>query len=291
MRETRSSGSVRGASGDGRPYRERSLRLRRAWRCSSLMTQKMARLMQKILACGRRRCHGRAFAPIYRRWNWHRGYNWPCEKHRLSCRGFTRRLRRLRPYPEPERSDPRRFPAGRHCHWIEVSAVDRLALRGAELVAPDGHVTPALSINVNPTPTTGFSQGAWAAPITSANYGVSSIGSNALTPDVVGAAPQSQTTLLAMVSTASIQLPDPIAYRRDWQQYRIRLRLGDPPQNETREIAFRRRRAQAPTAAAPIGQPPSVALPPAPPAPTPPALLAPLPPAPPVSPGPLAPAR
>ena len=182
------------------------------------------------------------------------------------------------------------FPPGGIADQIEVTAVDRLALRGAELVAPDGHVTPALSINVNPTPTTGFSQGAWAAPITSANYGVSSIGSNALTPNVVGAAPQSQTTLLAMVSTASIQLPDPIAYRRDWQQYRIRLRLGDPPQNETREIAAPAPPAQAPTAAAPAAAP-SVALPPAPPAPTPPALLAPLPPAPPVSPGPLAPAR
>ena len=135
--------------------------------------------------------------------------------------------------PTPSSNDQIRadFPPGGIADRIEVTAVDRLALRGAELVAPDGHVTPALSINVNPTPTTGFSQGAWAAPITSANYGVSSIGSNALTPNVVGAAPQSQTTLLAMVSTASIQLPDPIAYRRDWQQYRIRLRLGDPPQN------------------------------------------------------------
>ena len=135
------------------------------------------------------------------------------------------------PTPSPNDQIRADFPPGGIADRIEVTAVDRLALRGAELVAPDGHVTPALSINVNPTPTKGFSQGAWAAPITSANYGVSSIGSNALTPNVVGAAPQSQTTLLAMVSTASIQLPDPIAYRRDWQQYRIRLRLGDPPQN------------------------------------------------------------
>jgi hypothetical protein len=193
------------------------------------------------------------------------------------------------PTPSPNDQIRAVFPSGGIADRIEVTAVDRLALRGAELVAPDGRVTPALSINVNPTPTTGFSQGAWAAPITSANYGVSSIGSNALTPNVVGAAPQSQTTLLAMVSTASIQLPDPIAYRRDWQEYRIRLRLGDPPQNETREIA-----APPPPIAAPAAAPapaPSVALPPAPPAPTPPALLAPLPPAPPVSPGSLAPAR
>ncbi len=39
------------------------------------------------------------------------------------------------------------------------------------------------------------------------------------------------------MSSASIALPDPVAYRRDWQKYRIRLRLGDPPQAETRELA------------------------------------------------------
>ena len=38
-----------------------------------------------------------------------------CEDHRLSCRGSAGRLRRLRPDPESQRSDPRRFPAGRHC--------------------------------------------------------------------------------------------------------------------------------------------------------------------------------
>jgi hypothetical protein len=39
------------------------------------------------------------------------------------------------------------------------------------------------------------------------------------------------------VSSASIRLPDPVAYRRDWQGYRIRLRFGGPPQVETREVA------------------------------------------------------
>ena len=51
------------------------------------------------------------------------------------------------------------------------------------------------------------------------------------------AAPQSQTRLLAIVSTASIPVPDPVAYRRDWQKFRIRLHFGSPPQLETREIA------------------------------------------------------
>jgi hypothetical protein len=191
--------------------------------------------------------------------------------------------------PTPVPSDRIRagFPPGSIADQVEITAIDRLPLRGAELVAPDGHATPALSVTAKPAPTEIFSQEAWSAP-SSANYGVSSIGSNALTPNVV-AAPQTQTTLLATISTASIQLPDPIAYRRDWQQYRIRLRLGDPPQTETREIA-----APAPPPPAPLTPPapvPAVALPPAAPAPIPPALLAPLSPAPPVSSAPLSPAR
>ncbi len=125
------------------------------------------------------------------------------------------------PAPGPDDQIRASFPPGGIANQIEINAIDRLALRGAELVAPDGHVTPALSVNAKPAPTETFSQQAWAAPISSANYGVSSIGSNALTPNVVGAAPQSQTTVLAIVSTASIQLPDPAAYQRDWQQYKF----------------------------------------------------------------------
>ena len=54
---------------------------------------------------------------------------------------------------------------------------------------------------------------------------------------IVGAAVQSQSQLLATVSSATIALPDPVAYRRAWQKYRIRLRFGDPPDAESREIA------------------------------------------------------
>ena len=53
-----------------------------------------------------------------------------------------------------------------------------------------------------------------------------------------GAALQGQQQLLATVSTAEIALPDPVAYRRDWRKYRIRLTFGTPPAEvETREIA------------------------------------------------------
>lgn len=129
------------------------------------------------------------------------------------------------------------FPAGGVANQIEISTVDRLPLRAAELVAPDGHATPALSLTANPAPTETFSQEFAGGNYSGPNFGVSSIGSNALAPGVVGAAPTTQTKLLAVVSSASIQLPDPLAYRRDWEKYRIRLSFGDPPQVETRDIA------------------------------------------------------
>jgi hypothetical protein len=140
------------------------------------------------------------------------------------------------PAPLPNDQIRASFPPGGVVDQIVVEATDRLALRGAELVAPDGHTTPALSITANPAPTDTFSQEFPNSPYAGANFGVANIGSNALSPGVVGAAPNTQTKLLAIVSNASIQPPDPVAYRRDWQKYRIRLRFGDPPQAETREI-------------------------------------------------------
>jgi hypothetical protein len=130
------------------------------------------------------------------------------------------------------------FPAGGIADQIEIDAVDRLALRSAELVAPDGHATPAASVIANPAPTENFSQQFPTGPYSGATFGVSGIGSNALSAGVAGAAPQAQTRLLAVVSAASITLPDPVAYRRDWQKYVIRLHFGQPPgEVETREIA------------------------------------------------------
>ncbi len=129
------------------------------------------------------------------------------------------------------------FPAGGVVNQIEVSAVDRLALRSAELVAPDGHATPATSVSANPAPTETVVPEFPTGPNSSTAFAVGSIGSNALSPGVVGAAPQSQGRLLAILSTASIAVPDPVAYRRQWQNYRIRLDFGQPPgEIETREI-------------------------------------------------------
>ena len=140
------------------------------------------------------------------------------------------------PAPSPGEQASASFPLGGIANVIAIDATDRLPLRQAELVAPDGRATAAASVTANPSPTENFSGEFPAGPYSGSQLGVSSIGSNALSPGVVGA-PRSQTRLLAIVSSASIPVPDPVAYRRDWQKYRIRLRFGTPPgEIETREI-------------------------------------------------------
>ncbi len=138
--------------------------------------------------------------------------------------------------PSPGQQASASFPVGGIANVIAVDATDRLALRQAELVAPDGRATAATSVTANPSPTENYSQQFPGGPYSGSQLGVSSIGSNALSPGVVGA-PQSRRTLLAIVSSASIPVPDPVAYRRDWQKYHIILRFGTPPgEIETREI-------------------------------------------------------
>jgi hypothetical protein len=110
---------------------------------------------------------------------------------------------------------------------IVVDALDRLPLRRAELVAPDGRITPAGAIEVNPAPGFRKYQAPAAFPYGGAFSGVGP--REELLPVPVGAAPQIDSRLLAMHSIATIALPDPAAYARDWRRYRIRLTYGTPP--------------------------------------------------------------
>ncbi len=117
-----------------------------------------------------------------------------------------------------------RFPPGGVVNSIEIDAVNRLPLRTAELVAPDGQATPASYLHVNPSPSAAFYQRQIDTP-----YGGNIAGIVNLTPvpAIIAGAPQGDAQLLAMVSTASIPLPDEIEYRRDWRSYRIFLSFGD----------------------------------------------------------------
>jgi hypothetical protein len=128
------------------------------------------------------------------------------------------------------------FPRGGLVDTIVVNAVDRLPLRSAELVAPDGSATPASYIDVAASPR--FATGQRAAGNSWQRSFASGVAAPAL---AIGsgqtfAAVESREQLLANFSTADIPLPDPVVYRRDWARYRIRLTFGTPPGAELREL-------------------------------------------------------
>ena len=130
-----------------------------------------------------------------------------------------------------------RFPAGGVVDVIEVDAVNRLPLRKAELIAPDGMATPATYLNVNSSPSVtsypALPNRAYAGDIFGVGNSAAGVPLSALT----GGAPQQSAAFFAMFASASIPLPDPVEYRRDWQSYRIRLSFGDAPgEVETREV-------------------------------------------------------
>jgi hypothetical protein len=137
------------------------------------------------------------------------------------------------PAPLPAQETRAFFRAGGPVDTIEIVALDRLPLRAAELVAPEGQTTPASAVVARP-------EAGDSNPVALPTGGVAALGniggtSPAAAP--VGAAVGSQQRLLATVSNASITLPDPVAYRRHWRDYRIRLRFAGTPAGESREIA------------------------------------------------------
>lgn len=129
-----------------------------------------------------------------------------------------------------------RFPPGGVVNVIEVDAVDRLPLRTAELVAPDGQTTSASYLHVNPSPGLTFYQRFPDSPYGGGTFGIGSLASGVPFPADLAGAPQGDATLLAMVSTATIPLPDEIAYRREWRSYRIFLSFGDLPGEVERRV-------------------------------------------------------
>jgi hypothetical protein len=92
---------------------------------------------------------------------------------------------------------------------IVVNATDRLPLRSAVLVAPDGERVDAYSLDVSSSPVVERSPG---EAVLMSNPG----------------APRQVTRLDTMVSTALILLPDPNGYAKVWQDSRIALVFGDP---------------------------------------------------------------
>ena len=129
------------------------------------------------------------------------------------------------------------FPRAGLADTVTVTAVDRLPLRAAELVAPDGSTVKANWINVASAPSVGTGQ--WVANLSETPLSGMSVAPILTSPDALAnAGLYGQAQLLAMVSQADIALPDPVAYKRDWVNYRVRLSFGTPPgEIETREVA------------------------------------------------------
>ena len=129
------------------------------------------------------------------------------------------------------------FSPGGLADTITITAVDRLPLHAAELIAPDGAAAPANWIDVNARPRAATGQWVANSPWETALAGT---GAAALaSPNAeANAALRSQVQVLAVLSQAEIPLPDPVAYRRDWATYRVRLTFGTPPSElESREVA------------------------------------------------------
>jgi hypothetical protein len=136
------------------------------------------------------------------------------------------------PAPLPVDQVTASFPPHGITDVIVIDAVNRLPLRVATLIAPDGSTIPADGIDVNARPRSDYRLGTRTDPTHSG------IGDLVQTGPPIIPAVQSEGQLLTTISKASITLPDPVAYRRDWQRYRIRLDFGTPPGSvETQEIA------------------------------------------------------
>jgi hypothetical protein len=147
--------------------------------------------------------------------------------------------------PQPSPAAPAAAAADVHASFpphgiadaISIDAVDRLPLTAAVLIAPDGSETPASYIDATANPSNAIGQSAeseaWQNAVTG-NNAFAAAGQDI----AVNAAVRGESQLLAVVSAAEIPLPDPAAYRRDWQHFRIRLTFGaSPAQHESRDIA------------------------------------------------------
>jgi hypothetical protein len=109
-----------------------------------------------------------------------------------------------------------RFVPGGLADVIVVTSVDRLPLRAAALVTPDGERVAAYSIDVDPHPATERVPGE---------------ATLLATPGT----PRQSAWVNTMASVALIRLPDPVQYAKIWRRSRIELRLGDPASGEREE--------------------------------------------------------
>jgi hypothetical protein len=112
-------------------------------------------------------------------------------------------------------------------NFLQVVVRDPKPVRGVRLVAPDGRVTEASTINTDRV----FDRGGSGSSV---GFGLGGFGFGrgvgvgtgvGVGMPIGGSGPQVQSLV-----TASIPLSAPEAYRADWRHYRIEVLLGDPPE-------------------------------------------------------------
>src|SRR5262249_2801164 len=117
------------------------------------------------------------------------------------------------------------------------TVIDRLPLRAAELVGPDGSTVKSDSINVASAPAVRTGQSVANLSETPLS-GMSAAPVLTTTDALVNAALYGQVQLQARVSHADVALPGLVAYNRGGVNCRVRLSFGTPPAElATREVA------------------------------------------------------
>src|SRR5262249_47293876 len=122
---------------------------------------------------------------------------------------------------------PVRFPPRSVGGVIEGDSINPPPLRKVEVLPPPRQAPPAPFFNVHPSLSVTSRQGLPNGPYAGDAFGVGNIAAGIPPSALSAGAPQQRAAFLAMISTASIPLPDPVEYRRDWRSYRVRLSFGD----------------------------------------------------------------
>jgi hypothetical protein len=127
-----------------------------------------------------------------------------------------------------------RFPTGGAVDVIQVTVSDRMAARDIELVGPDGVVQPAYNVETQQATQVDPGYRGWGlGPSVGLGVGGGSggfgTGIGLSFPLGVYGAPTSTTTTDQTVTNAFIRIPDLGDYRQNWQDFKIRMRMGEPP--------------------------------------------------------------
>jgi hypothetical protein len=127
-----------------------------------------------------------------------------------------------------------RFAPGGEVSVIVVSVSDRRPLRSAELIGPGGTIVPAASIDTGNIALNGDQSLQPPAPPGGAGGFGFGTGAPTVPVPLTGAAPEMTGLSNGQIqSTALLRLPDPLGYRLEWQQWQVRVRIGDPPDVNT----------------------------------------------------------